>query len=160
MRRRRDEDGFLGGLDALAFGALVLVTGTLLIINAWSVVDTRMAVSAAAREAVRTIADAPVAQLNEREEHDDLEGTARARALDALVQHGKDVAGLTDGDIVFAPLTDEPRCDWIEVSVTLRAPAIALPFVGVFRDGIPVTVQHRELIDPYRAGLTGEADCV
>lgn len=159
MSRLRTQDGFLGGLDALAFGALVLLTGTLLVVNAWSVVDTRMAVSAAAREAVRSIVDAPVEQLNDPGQGVDLQIRAIDRALVALEQHGKDVTTVQPGDLQFTMGRDRPRCAEVRVAVTYRAPAIALPFVGVFRDGIPVTIEHAERVDPFRNGLRGEADC-
>lgn len=160
----RDEDGLLGGLDALAFGALVFLTGTLLILNAWSVVDTRMAVSAAAREAVRTVVEAPAAYLSgegavQRSTNlAQLELLAVQRAGEAIAQHGKDVVA-NPPTVRFAPLRLDARCAEVVVTVSHTAPTIALPFVGVFRDGITVTIEHRGRIDPYRAGLAGEVDC-
>jgi hypothetical protein len=43
----------MAGIEALPFGFLVLVAGSLLLANAWAVVDAKFAASAAAREAVR-----------------------------------------------------------------------------------------------------------
>ena len=160
------EDGFLGGLDALAFGALIFVSGTLLVVNAWSVVDTRMAVGAAAREAARVVAgvegDAYEPHIGGGPEpREALASLARARAIEALEQHGRDVTGIDPTTMVtFSPLPASPRCAVIEATVTYDAPTIALPFVGAFfPGGIPVTVTHRERIDPFRAGLPGEATC-
>src|SRR5919202_3284931 len=58
-RWRRDEAGQLAGGEALPFGVLVFVFGVLLIANAWAVVDAKLAVSAAAREATRAYVEAP-----------------------------------------------------------------------------------------------------
>lgn len=66
MSRWRDESGFVGGFEALPFGFLVFVAGTLLLVNAWAVFDSHLAASAAAREAVRSFVESddarPVAQ--------------------------------------------------------------------------------------------------
>ena len=53
MSRRGGDRGQAGGMEVLPLGFLVLVSVTLVIANAWGVIDARMAVSAAAREAVR-----------------------------------------------------------------------------------------------------------
>ena len=49
----RDESGQVAGLEAIVFGLLTFVVGVLLAANAWAVVDAKMAMSTAAREAVR-----------------------------------------------------------------------------------------------------------
>ena len=53
------EAGFAGGLEGLLFGLLLFVVGTLLVATAWGAVDTKFAVDAAARQAVRTYVEAP-----------------------------------------------------------------------------------------------------
>jgi len=53
------EAGQVGGLEAIAFGMLVLVLGVLIIGNSWGVIDAKGAASDAAREAARTFATAP-----------------------------------------------------------------------------------------------------
>ena len=59
MRRRcADERGAVGGIEVLPLGMLVLVVGTLLVVNAWAVVDAKLAASAAAREAARAYVEA------------------------------------------------------------------------------------------------------
>ncbi len=165
-RGNGSEDGFLGGLDALAFGSLVFVTGTLLVLNAWSVVDTRMAVGAAAREAAGRVAAVEVAayaqHLPQREEaREELARDARRLAMQALAQHGRDVSEVDPLTVVtFSDLPPAPRCAFVEATVTFDAPTIGLPFIGAFGGGgIPVSVTHRERIDPFRAGLPGEASC-
>ncbi len=167
--RAAAEHGFLGGLDALAFGALVFLTGTLLVLNAWSVVDTRMAVGAAAREAARAVADGDAGAFALDTGRRDLAEQGRARAVAALQAHGRDLDGwLAEDEVVLAVTTadgaaaawDAPRCAVVTATVTFTAPTIALPFVGAFTGGgLPVTVTHRERIDPFRSGLAGEVSC-
>ena len=57
-RAMRDERGQVGGLEAIPFGILVFVVGALLAASAWAVVDTKLAVVSAAREAARTYVEA------------------------------------------------------------------------------------------------------
>ena len=56
---RRDQSGQAAGLEAIVFGLLTFVVGVLLAANAWAVVDAKMAMSAAAREATRAYVEAP-----------------------------------------------------------------------------------------------------
>ena len=53
------EAGQVAGIEVLPFAVLVFVIGGLLLVNAWAVVDAKMAASAAAREAARTYAEIP-----------------------------------------------------------------------------------------------------
>ncbi|HEX9992939.1 MAG TPA: hypothetical protein VGB14_08440 [Acidimicrobiales bacterium] len=145
-RRCRGDRGVVGGVEVLPFGVLVFVAGSLLVANAWAVVDAKLAVTSAAREAVRAYVEAPDA------------GTAAATADDAarsaLAGHGRDPArlGLTlDGGF--------GRCVPVVAVATYDVPAVSLPFVGGFGPALTVRAEHRELVDPFRAGLGGEADC-
>ena len=54
----RDERGQAGGVEALPFGLLIFVVGALLVASAWVVVDAKLAVVSAAREAARTYVEA------------------------------------------------------------------------------------------------------
>ena len=56
--RCRGDAGQVGGIEALPFGLLIFVVGSLLIANAWAVVDAKFATDAAARQAVRTFVEA------------------------------------------------------------------------------------------------------
>ncbi len=78
--RCRGDAGQVGGIEALPFGLLIFVVGTLLIANAWAVVDAKFATDAAARQAVRTFveADDPASARSE----------ARAAGLAAVQAHG------------------------------------------------------------------------
>ena len=55
--RLRGDAGQVGGIEALPFGLLIFVAGSLLIANAWAVVDAKFATDAAARQAVRTFVE-------------------------------------------------------------------------------------------------------
>ena len=79
--RLRGDHGVVGGVEVLPFGVLIFVVGSLLVANAWAVVDTKFMVTSAAREAARTYVEAPD------------QGTAMARArigvADAISGQGR-----------------------------------------------------------------------
>src|SRR3546814_20945826 len=52
--RLRGDGGQVGGIEAIPFGLLIFVIGSLLIVNAWGVVDAKFATDAAARQSART----------------------------------------------------------------------------------------------------------
>ena len=145
MRRLRDERAFVGGFEALPFGFLVFVAGSLLLVNAWAVFDCHLAASAAAREAVRAFVEAPGTGSS---------GEARAAgtdaAEDALRGHGKDVARM---DLTWAGDVLE-RCRAVTATVRYRVPTIAVPWLGAFGGGVLTTeAHHSEVVDPLRSGL-------
>ena len=51
------ERGAMAGLEGLLFGVLILLGGLTLIVNAWSVVDSKMTLDSASREFVRAYTD-------------------------------------------------------------------------------------------------------
>src|SRR4029079_720569 len=57
--RRHTERGVVGGIEVLPFGFLIFVVGSLVIANAWAVIDARMAADAAARQAARAYVESP-----------------------------------------------------------------------------------------------------
>lgn len=136
MSRLRDERGFVGGFEALPFGFLVLVVGTLLLVNAWAVIDGNLAASAAAREAVRAFVETNDVAAAER---------AAGATLDG---HGKD---RSRARLQWAARS-ERRCAPITAEVSYRVEGIALPWVGGL-GSITTTGRHTELLDPYRSGL-------
>jgi hypothetical protein len=156
-----DDRGQMGGVEALPFGVLIFVIGTLLVVNAWAVVDARMATDAAAREATRAFVEAPVT---------DRSGTGAASAAavtagrEALAAHGRDpsrarveLTGLSSpsgggGSAAFE------RCARVTFTVTYEVPALTLPWIGGFGDGFDVASSHSELVDPFRDGVPGRAD--
>jgi hypothetical protein len=143
----RDEDG-VAGLEALAFGVLIFVFGTLVVVNAWGVVDAKMATTAAAREATRAVV--------ESDGTTDLGALAGSVAAGTLAGHGRDPDRLT----ATALTGSLARCARVRVEVTYRVPTIQVPLLGGFGDaGIEVRGTHTEVVDPFRSGLAGEADC-
>lgn len=141
-RRSHGEDGFAAGAEALVFGVLVFVIGTLLVVNAWAVIDARFATAAAAREAVRAAVETPVGS--------DPDQRARSAASDALVGHGVDPTRATITSRWGGQLR---RCADVTYEVHLRVPALLLPGVARRRAGFDVSASHAEVVDPYRSGL-------
>jgi hypothetical protein len=146
----RADGGFAGGIEVLPFGVLIFVVGSLLVANAWAVIDAKMAVTAAAREAARTYVEADDAFAGR--------SAAEAAGRAALDGHGRDPSRST---VALAPEGDAPfaRCVRVTVEVHHPVPAIVLPSIGGYGDGFDVTATHTELIDPFRDGLEGGGRC-
>lgn len=138
----RSDDGFAGGVEALPFGFLVFVVGTLLIVNAWAVVDAKLAVTAASREGVRVFVESDEGVAA---------SSANSRATQALAAFGRadgrGTVGSVAADGAFA------RCNRVSMEVTYDVPAITLPWIGGFGESITVRSVHSEIIDPYRDGV-------
>lgn len=147
MTSARREDGAVAGVEALAFGALVFVLGTLLVANLWATVDGRSAADGAARAAVRSVvAAAP---------DGDPAATATTAALAALAAHGVPA----DRPVDVALRGQLTRCEIVEITVSHRVPLVLLPSLGSRRAGVTVRSTHAAVIDPYASGLP-EADGV
>ena len=144
---KRDESGQVGGLEAVVFGVLVFVVGTLVVVNAWGVIDAKLAAAAAAREAARAYVEAPTAA--------DATSSARDAAEDAITGHGRDPARMTVR-VLSGGFT---RCDRITVEVTYPVPMLVVPWIGHAGTGFTAAARHSEVVDPYRAGLAGSARC-
>jgi hypothetical protein len=136
---RRDESG-QAGLE-LPFGVLMFVVGTLLVANAWAVIDAKMAVSAAAREATRAFVEAPV------------DGDALALA-DAAGRSAIEGAGRNPDELVLTPLEATfARCETVRFEAKYRIPAVRVPWLGGFGSGFTATARYAEVVDPYRSGV-------
>jgi len=148
-QRCRGDRGQVGGIEVLPFGFLIFVAITLLIANAWGVIDAKLAVTNSAREAVRAYVEADTSQQAEL--------GSFFGAKQTLASYGRDDARATIGRPVvnggFA------RCARVSVTVTYSVPAISIPFIGGFGNLQPVASTHSELIDPFRDGLKGVAAC-
>lgn len=147
--QRAGEQGQIGGLEGLVFGVLIFVFGTLLVANAWGVIDAKLAATSAAREAARSFVEAS--------SHGGAEAAAQDAGKSAIEAHGRrteraEVRVEVDGGR-FA------RCARATVEVRYDVPLIAVPLLGQAGSGITVTARHSELIDPYRGGLPGTAAC-
>lgn len=144
---RCNDAGVVGGIEVLPFGFLVFVAGSLLLANAWAVVDAKLAVEAAAREAGRAYVEAPIAA--------DAPGAARQAARQSLAGAGRD----PDRMELRANSPALRRCAVVEHEVTYRVPALSVPFVGGFGRGVTVHGRHRDVVDPFAAGIEGNGDC-
>ena len=143
MSRMKDEAGFVGGFEALPFGFLVFIAGSMLLVNAWAVFDCHMATSAAAREAVRAFVESPGPES-------DAFGAAREAAEEAMIGHGKRLDRM---HLTWTGARLE-RCVPVSVTISYDVPTIAVPWIGAFGGGILHTSsRHSEIVDPYRAGL-------
>ena len=130
----RGERGVAGGGEALAFGALVLLAGTLVLVNVWSVVETRTAVDAAAREYLRSYTRAG--------EHLEALEVAQRSARATLAARGTPLRGLR----IVAPRAEQfGPCGRAEVTLLASVPAARLPFVGSISTS-EIRVTHAELI--------------
>ena len=119
MRRAvTDERGVVAGGEALLFGVLILLGGTLLIVDVWGLLDTRSTLDAAAREYLRSYTEQTDRQLA-------LHAGDRA-ARDVMAAAGRPVGDLT---IVPPPARSFGPCGTAEVQLSVRTPDTALPFL-------------------------------
>jgi hypothetical protein len=143
----RDEAGQVGGLEAVVFGVLVFVVGTLLVANAWGVVDAKLAAGAAAREAARAYVEAPSGRA--------AGGLARQAAADSIAGQGREPARM-DIRVLSGQFV---RCSRVTIEVRYPVPVVSLPWIGRAGTGFTVAARHSELVDPYRGSLPGSARC-
>ena len=145
----RDDQGQVAGVEALPFGVLLFVVGALLVANAWAVIDAKMTVTSAAREAARSYVEA--SNADEARDH------SQAAARDAVRAHGRNADRATiDGPDSSDAFT---RCNRVTFAVTYPVPALTLPFIGGLGHAFDVTATHSELVDPFRNDVPGEALC-
>ncbi len=147
MRRARGDGGQVGGFEALPVGILIFVVGALLVTNAWSVIDAKLAVTAAAREAGRAFVEAGDAS------------EAGPNAVEAaLAEMGARGRSRSRAKVEVAA-GEFRRCQLVTVEISYVVPTLSLPFVGGWGEGFHVSARHAEIVDPYRNGPEGEADC-
>jgi hypothetical protein len=138
-----DERGVVGGFEILPFGFLVFVAGSLLLTNAWAVIDGTIAASAAAREATRAYVEAASAG--------DASSAATGAALATMQGHGHDP---DRAEVLWPDGATWGRCERTTIQVRYRVPTLTVPFLGAFGDGfIETSGSHSEVVDPYRSGL-------
>lgn len=147
--RRRGDRGQVAGIEVLPFGLLVFVSAVLVMANAWGVVDAKMAVTAAAREAVRAYVESP--------DQSGAAAAARRRARAVLADYGR--ADAQNAVAVTVSGGSFRRCARVTVTVSHPVPVVAVPFIGGFGQLDPVSAAFTELIDPFRSGVPGEAQC-
>jgi hypothetical protein len=143
----RSDAGFIGGTEVLPFGILIFVAGTLMIMNLWAVLDTKMAVDGASREGARAVA--------ESDGRPDADSKAEAAATASLSAHNRTFNGTIS---IGYPEANDPwrPCAPATVMVEQRVPLINLPFLGAMGGpDVAVRSTHSELVDPYRSRATG-----
>jgi len=135
-----DDRGAVAGIEVLPFGLLVFVVGILIAANAWAVIDARLDVANAAAAATRAYVEAG----------DETAAVVAAHEA-ASTPHRK-----TTLDIA----SDGPfrRCGRVAITASADVPAVRIPFVAGFST-ITVQATRTELVDPFRSGLPGEAQC-
>lgn len=149
-RRCRGDDGQVAGIEVISFGLLTFVVGSLLITNAWAVVDAKLTMAAAAREAARAYVEAPGPDV--------APAIAQQAARDAVSGHGRDPDKLSVV-IDHASGAAWGRCTRITTTASYSVPSINLPFIGGYGHSFDVRSSHSEVIDPYRAGIAGATTC-
>lgn len=152
MSRWHSEAGVVAGAEALVFGVLIFLGGSITVLNAWAVADAKMAVTAAAREGARAAVDAPAGATG-----GPLAAVVEDAARRALAAQGKDADNLTGAPRISGAVE---RCAPITVEVDYAVRGIRGPWFGSFGDvSMDVTGRHTEVVDPFRGGLEGEAGC-
>ena len=147
-RSHRDERGQVGGIEALPFGILVFVVGALLVASAWAVVDAKLAVVSAAREAARTYVEADSADRRASGG-----GLRRRRGGDGRTT---DAAPRSTSPSTSPPTSPAaPRSS--PGSATRSRPSRCPGSAASART--TVSARHSERIDPFRDGIAGEAEC-
>lgn len=141
------EHGQVGGIEGLVFGVLIFVFGTVLVANAWGVIDAKLATTSAAREAARTYVESSSEAV--------AGPAAEDAARQAIVAHGR----RWERTEVSRPGSGFDRCQRVTIEVSYDVPLIAIPLLGQAGNGITVTSRHSEVVDPYRSGLAGMAAC-
>lgn len=145
----RGEEGQVGGVEGVIFGVLVFVLGTLVIVNAWGVIDAKLAATGAAREAARAFVEAPTAT--------GAAARAQAAAAEAITAQGRHAARMQPVDLGGATLT---RCARVTAVVRYDVPVQAIPLLRAATTTFTVSARHSEVVDPYRSGqLLGTAQC-
>jgi len=133
----------------MAFGILVFVIGTLVVVDAWGVVDAKMATSSGAREAARAYVEGPSQQGALRDANQAVAvamNGRRTRSWQLTVRNANGSAGYD-------------RCGQVVAEVSTDLARVPLPLLrraaGTFR----IQSSHTEVVDPYRAGIPGTAKC-
>ena len=147
-RRFGGQAGMVGGVEVLPLAVLVFVAGMLVVANLWALVEARLTVASAAREAVRTYVEAP--------DHDAGWEAASAAALRVVGPRGQE-PGRFGIELSGGGRDAFSRCTRIVIDVRYRVPALSVPWLGGFGQGAEVAATATEIVDPHRDGLAGVA---
>ena len=150
IQRFRGDCGQVGGIEVIPFGFLTFVIAMLVIANAWAAIDAELSTTSAAREAVRAFVEAPD------------EESAQTRAESAVQQafqgQGRS-AGATSISISYTGSRGWSRCSRVSVTIHHPVHAIRVPLIGGFGHGFDAVASQSEVIDPFRSGVPGDAQC-
>jgi hypothetical protein len=125
-----DERGQVGGVEGLFFGVAVFVLGTLVVANAWGVIDAKMAASSAAREATRSFVES---------------SAGYGRSADKMRFEAEEA--------------ELRRCARVTLRVEYPVPLITIPVLGRYGTGFTARARHSEVVDPFRSGLSDRSSC-
>lgn len=149
MTRFAGEHGQIGGVEGVIFGVLVFVFGSLVLANAWGVIDAKLAAGSAAREATRAFVESrsgsSAGAMNE----------AEAAARDAIAGYGRD----PDRMVLVPEAAQFRRCARVSVRVEYPVPLLSIPVLGRYGRGFTAVGRHSEIVDPYRSGVPGRDTC-
>ena len=134
------------GVTALPLGLLTFVVVVVLVANAWAVVDAKIAVSAAAREATRAYVETAAGG--------DPLARAQAAAREALQGAGRDPNRMELQPLEAALV----RCAVVRFEARYPVAAISLPWIGGYGAGFTAAARHAEVVDPYRTGLAAAGE--
>jgi hypothetical protein len=142
-----DQRGVVGGVEVLPFGFLIFVAFALVLANAWAVVDAKLAVESAAREAGRAYVEA----------HDPATAWSASEraARDAMSGAGRDPSRLS----LHVEGGPYERCQVVEHVTSYEVAGLTIPFIGSFGSGVTVSGRHRSVIDPFASGQGRTNDC-
>lgn len=144
-----NEDGQIAGVEGVIFGVLVFVLGTLVIANAWGVVDAKMAAASAAREATRTFVESRASTT------DAALVEAEAAAAATIEGYGRRASRMG----FVAEEAALQRCARVTVRIDYPVPLISIPLLGRYGRGFTATARHSEIVDPFRSGLADTNEC-
>ncbi len=136
-------------MEVLPFGFLVFISGALLVVQLWGIIDAKFAVTSASREAMRAYVEA--------DSEAEALAAAGLRGHETMAAYGRDGERVTVGDAVLA----EPfgRCARVSATVSYDVPVIVIPWIGDFGSVDLIESTYTELVDPFRDDLPGVATC-
>ncbi len=143
----REQHGFVAGSEALIFGVLLFVGGSLVLLNAWRVIDARFAVSTAARAATHAAVVAPLDSAPE------VRGRDAGIAAFEAAGYDRDQLELT----VEAPVALE-RCREVRFNAVAEVEPVGAPAFGWVHP-IRVSASHTQVVDAHRSGLPSGLHC-